>query len=355
MSSFGYPGMNPGGSRPWHGRHEGPRYPENPWDESRGQQGREQGHYQGSGGRQAPNWFGGGDYPRDWDAAYGRYHHSSGRPQYRTSWDEESYRQQGSTGREWYQQSQYPGIEIEPGAGRYQGGYPVEHGGYRRDEYGPSSQRSYGEHLWQEGRYPTRSDQRNRSSYMDGDTVPPDYRSQVSTWGLGRPVHADQTPGLRDKGHWGRGLFSSRSRAPKGYKRADERIQDDVCQRLMYDQALDTSDIEISVKQGEVVLEGTVPSRHDKFRAEQLAESVLGVDDVTNKLRVRRHGSSGSQSHAEPATGISRAVIEGADDRHSAQSGPGRTASTGDQKSASENASQWTSSSSNSPGASTRR
>jgi hypothetical protein len=76
-----------------------------------------------------------------------------------------------------------------------------------------------------------------------------------------------------------------RGKGPKGYKRSDERIREDVCDRLSYDDELDASEITVTVKDGEVTLEGTVTDRRAKHRAEDLAESAGGVRDVDNKLR----------------------------------------------------------------------
>jgi osmotically-inducible protein OsmY len=76
---------------------------------------------------------------------------------------------------------------------------------------------------------------------------------------------------------------------PKGYRRSDERIREEICDRLMTHPDIDASDIELSVNNGVVVMNGTVEDRHEKRLAEYLAEDVLGVDDVDNRLKVR-HG-----------------------------------------------------------------
>src|SRR6185436_16341055 len=70
--------------------------------------------------------------------------------------------------------------------------------------------------------------------------------------------------------------------------RSDERIREDVCDRLSDDDEIDASDITVSVSDGEVRLEGTVLDRHSKHRAEDVAEAVSGVRDVTNSLRTRK-------------------------------------------------------------------
>jgi osmotically-inducible protein OsmY len=83
---------------------------------------------------------------------------------------------------------------------------------------------------------------------------------------------------------------SHRGRGPKGYRRSDERIREDVSDRLADDSWLDASDVEVNVSSCEVTLSGFVSSRDDKRRAERLAEEVSGVDNVQNNLRVRRQG-----------------------------------------------------------------
>ena len=81
---------------------------------------------------------------------------------------------------------------------------------------------------------------------------------------------------------------SYRGRGPKNYQRADERIREDVCERLTMDHDVDASDIEVSVSDAVVTLNGTVHARHAKRIAEDICELVRGVKDVQNNLRVTR-------------------------------------------------------------------
>ncbi|HEY8565179.1 MAG TPA: CBS domain-containing protein [Beijerinckiaceae bacterium] len=97
-----------------------------------------------------------------------------------------------------------------------------------------------------------------------------------------------------DRGHAGRG--------PKGYKRTDDRIREDVSDRLFDDAGLDASDIDVSVADGEVTLAGTVRRREDRRRAEDIAHEVRGVGHVQNNLRVGAAGQGGSQA-ASPNSG----------------------------------------------------
>ena len=52
---------------------------------------------------------------------------------------------------------------------------------------------------------------------------------------------------------------------------------------------IDASDIEVAVTNGVVTLTGTTEDRHEKRLAEYIAEDVVGIDDVENRLKVR-HG-----------------------------------------------------------------
>jgi osmotically-inducible protein OsmY len=101
----------------------------------------------------------------------------------------------------------------------------------------------------------------------------------------------------RDAGQEGGG-YGHRGRGPRNYRRSDERIREDVSDRLMDDPHIDASDIEVGVASGEVVLTGTVESRFAKRHAEDLAESVSGVTHVQNNLRVRQTGGEGLVSNA---------------------------------------------------------
>lgn len=84
-----------------------------------------------------------------------------------------------------------------------------------------------------------------------------------------------------------------RGKGPKGYKRADERILEDVNDRLTYAPSLDASEIEVSVAGGEVTLAGFVFNRQDKRMAEDIVDDVFGVSHVQNNLRVKTAGESG--------------------------------------------------------------
>jgi osmotically-inducible protein OsmY len=73
---------------------------------------------------------------------------------------------------------------------------------------------------------------------------------------------------------------------PKNYKRNEARIYEDVCDLLMDNDGIDASDIEVRVEGNYVILSGTVHTRTEKRRAEDIAASVTGVWDVENRIRV---------------------------------------------------------------------
>lgn len=77
-------------------------------------------------------------------------------------------------------------------------------------------------------------------------------------------------------------------RGPKGYRRSDERLQEEVSSRLEHHGEVDASEIEVKVEDGTVTLEGKVDDRRTKRLAEECAESVPGVRDVMNCLKIER-------------------------------------------------------------------
>jgi hypothetical protein len=83
-------------------------------------------------------------------------------------------------------------------------------------------------------------------------------------------------------------------RGPQGYKRSDERITEDINEEMTQDHELDASHISVETKNGEVVLKGTVSDRASKRRAEEIAESCSGVNDVQNQIRIKREDDSDS-------------------------------------------------------------
>lgn len=83
------------------------------------------------------------------------------------------------------------------------------------------------------------------------------------------------------------GVTSSfKGKGPKGYRRSDELIKEDVCEALYRSTQVDASEIEVSVNEGVVHLKGYVISREQKKMAESAIENLSGVTDVYNELNV---------------------------------------------------------------------
>ncbi len=76
-------------------------------------------------------------------------------------------------------------------------------------------------------------------------------------------------------------------KGPKGYRRADPAILEDVHERLTRHGHIDATAMEVRVEGGEVTLIGAVDDRRTKRLAEEIAESVTGVTDVHNRLQIR--------------------------------------------------------------------
>jgi len=206
----------------------------------------------GSGYRRGgPGGYGSGDYESGWHGAGGGY--SSG-----------GY---GSGGY---------------ASGGYGSGYPSRN----QERYGGFSRGGWSE--WNEPRW-GRPDYEGHYGEGSGQQRPlwDRTRDEVRSWmgdeEAGRRRENDEFRG----GHYGRG--------PRGYSRSDERIREDLNDRLTYDWRVDATDIEAKVSNGEVTLNGAVDSRQAKRCAEDIADSVSGVRHVQNNLRVReRRGLSTS-------------------------------------------------------------
>lgn len=124
-----------------------------------------------------------------------------------------------------------------------------------------------------------------------------DYGGYSGSFGQGGSFGASSGYGSEQSGSYltrgGRTQWGGHSgRGPKNYTRSDERIREDVNDRLTDDPHLDASDIDVKVTSCDVTLTGTVDSRQAKRRAEDCAESVSGVKNVQNNLRVQMAGDN---------------------------------------------------------------
>ncbi|MBM0108767.1 BON domain-containing protein [Steroidobacter sp. S1-65] len=305
--------------------------------------GNEEGGWEGRENEQWRNRDVHGQYDRD--ANYGGFS-SSGTGNYQgyggSGGSYQGGRGRSQGGRSWgYQGSQgYTGGGSQFGedqGGSYQGGqgrWGEAGTQYSASEYGGHEQGRYG----QRGDYGYGGSERSRQGQGFGQgRNPSDYRPGQGGYGqggfgqrgysqgghsqssAGRPSGGraygeysgtpsgyfgeDQRRGGQGRSEWGSqgqeqqsGLF--RGRGPKGYKRSDDRIREEVCDCLTDDDELDASNIDVSVKDGEVTLSGFVTSREDKRRAEMLAERLSGVKEVQNSIRVQdqQRMQTGAQS-----------------------------------------------------------
>ncbi len=107
-----------------------------------------------------------------------------------------------------------------------------------------------------------------------------------------------------------------RGAAPKGYKKSDQRLTEDLGELLM-NHGIDCSSVDLQVKEGIVTLTGECSDRSDKHQIEHLAAEMSGVKDVENQLRITKRGSqleskdSTSSSKTDPKTDSSSPATTG--------------------------------------------
>jgi hypothetical protein len=131
---------------------------------------------------------------------------------------------------------------------------------------------------------------------------------------------------------------------PRGYRRSDERIKEDVCEILTRHGRIDARDIDLYVDHGVVTLQGSVDSRQTKRLVEDVVDDVPGVRDVRNELRMehwdesapyRRRGEDSrsrswddAPSYHVPARGIEPEASEGSESEATSSPGEGRFVSS---------------------------
>jgi hypothetical protein len=238
-----------------------------------------------------PLWGGRGRSPdsQDWGPdEYDRYEDNPSKYRSRSQQDDEArYRPFGDTGPISTRSGAYSGEGRPYGAGgRYAGQSPSyrEFAANQQRRMRRDFERDYQQEYEPERYTPNAREGRGEEPRSWWDRT----QDEVSSW-LGdenarrRREWDERQADLRAE-HRGRG--------PKGYKRSDDRITEDLNDRLTDDPYLDASDIQVSVKDSEVTLSGLVANRQDKRRAEDLADSISGVTHVQNNLRVRPYGET---------------------------------------------------------------
>jgi osmotically-inducible protein OsmY len=221
----------------------------------------------------------------------------------RSQWERDYGRQGGGYGQSQHGQGGYG--QSGYGVQREQGGYYGQTGrGYGQSaEYGQQSSQRYGQgqsygqdHGYAQGGYGLSSGQGYGGQSGYGQSGQGFGQS-----GYGQSGQPRYGQGMQSQhGEFGRQMGRHSGRGPKGYMRSDERIREDVNDRLTDDPDIDASEIEVKVSNCEVTLTGTVDGREAKRRAEECTESVSGVRNVQNNLRVQR-GAESQQSGEDAA------------------------------------------------------
>ena len=161
----------------------------------------------------------------------------------------------------------------------------------RRDNDG------YGDSYGQEQRFPVRARRMERPVQDPGTRRGEPGRPGYGSFGAERGYNQGGYGGMGayERGYQPRSYDAMLERTearrgpvrpPRGYQRADDRIREDVCERLM-EGPVDVGDVEVTVKDGEVTLMGTVEERWEKRSIEDIAAHVRGVHDVHNRVRVK--------------------------------------------------------------------
>lgn len=221
-----------------------------------------------------------------------------GRESRRETWDRSQRHDQYTRGDEperwgerssWYGQGRGTSEHYQRGGSGSEGGYSSErsHGSSRG-----FTERGGGTGLRDDEDWADRNRERfGRRDYRDyrdyGQSTPGSSFANTgygSGWGGGLSGFAGSAATYMDRGQQGR--FTGRG--PKGWRRSDERIREDVCERLTMHPDIDASDIDVQVREAEVTLLGVVDDRHAKRLAEEIIENISGVREVTNQIRVRR-------------------------------------------------------------------
>ena len=135
---------------------------------------------------------------------------------------------------------------------------------------------------------------RNAADYNQGD-----WNQGGSNQGEWAPTGWNQ--GGRENWRERGGMQGQHSgRGPRSFKRPDHRIEEDINEQLTRHPMIDASDIEVNVQNAEVTLRGHVDSREAKRMAEDLAESVFGVKEVSNQIKIKNREKAKSATRTNP-------------------------------------------------------
>ncbi len=218
--------------------------------------------------------------------------------------------------------------------GEYSGVQQGSYGRYDEDDWHPREPRSgdrwgYGDFSAERGPgHAPRGDwNRGGASHNAGESQRGDYRHHYgaerghshdggyygqgdeATANAGRPgrggdrvgahggyaEHTSGQPGSGAYGHpRGRPGEDFRGRGPKNYQRTDERLREDISERLTQDPDIDASEIVVEVSSGAVTLSGHVDRRQTRYRVEDLVDRCHGVTNIDNRLSIGPARTSGA-------------------------------------------------------------
>jgi osmotically-inducible protein OsmY len=205
--------------------------------------------------------------------------------------DDWSGSQYSPRGREWYDPGYGSGQFQSPGGAR---DYRENNWRYSGSSYGgnytPNQTSSgfsggYGAGNYESGSYRgSNSGDRDRWTSDDSSSGYRGTGRDYSTTGEGRWSGGQSGSSY---GGWSYGSMHA-GRGPRNYQRSDERIREDVNERLTADPRIDASDVDVRVQNGEVTLSGTVDDGRTRRLAEEIIEDLPGVRDVRCDLRVKR-------------------------------------------------------------------
>lgn len=221
--------------------------------------------------------------------------------QSRGSWQEPSARRMGQGYGESSSYGQNPGYGYGRG-GREEGAMSY---GYQENQY--RQQRQYGQQYGQQ--YGHQFDQQF-DPYQDQQR----QRGQFSQFGASNQFGQQNQYGqqrqfgqhLDDPSYSGQSRQAQyRGSGPRNFTRSNERILEEVNERLTDDPWLDAADITVRCADGRVQLEGQVRDRWMKHRAEDIVDACMGVRDIDNRLQIQRSGQSNADSTAGRSTASS--------------------------------------------------
>lgn len=187
----------------------------------------------------------------------------------------------------------YPGVGYYEDVGGYPGGGQVGFEGFRGGAGYQSGGTDflhgddYGRDEYEAAPYGVEHPRRSAAGWRPGRDEPgARWRPDARGYGEGNAYRPrpEEDPRHSIYGRAG----GHRGKGPKGYARSDERIREDLCERLAEDDAIDAGEVTVEVRDGVVTLEGSVEQRWMRHRIEDIAAACHGVGDVANHLRVAR-------------------------------------------------------------------